>query len=82
MLHRNERVSRLLSRLTLLFLVASPAPPGVAAVEESRSTLHTYTPAATNDPGSVSLQRLLGVETGGTSAAAPTSDATVSAWSS
>ncbi|OYT24708.1 MAG: hypothetical protein CCU27_02745, partial [Nitrospira sp. UW-LDO-02] len=29
----------------------SPAPPGVAAVEESRSTLHTYTPAATNDPG-------------------------------
>jgi hypothetical protein len=51
MLHRNERVSRLLSRLTLLFFVASPAPPVVAAVEESRSTLHTYTPAATNDPG-------------------------------
>jgi hypothetical protein len=35
MLHRNERVSRLLSRFTLLFLVASPAPPVVAAVEES-----------------------------------------------
>jgi micrococcal nuclease len=51
MLHRNERVSRLLSRFTLLFFVASPAPPVVAAVEESRSTLHTYTPAATNDPG-------------------------------
>ena len=51
MLHRNERVSRLLSQFTLLFLVASPAPPAISAVEESRSTLHTYTPAATNDPG-------------------------------
>jgi micrococcal nuclease len=41
----------LLSRFTLLFLVASPAPPTTRAVEESRSTLHTYTPASTNDPG-------------------------------
>ncbi|HRC43768.1 MAG TPA: thermonuclease family protein [Nitrospira sp.] len=43
--------SRLLSRLTLLFLIASPATQATGAVEESRSTLHTYTPAATNDPG-------------------------------
>ncbi len=50
MLHRNERVSRLLSRFTLLFLVASPTPEAVSVMEESRSTLHTYTPAPTNDP--------------------------------
>ena len=43
--------SRLLSRLTLMLLVASPTAQAVGAVEESRSTLHTYTPAAGNDPG-------------------------------
>jgi micrococcal nuclease len=43
--------SRLLSRLTLLLLVASPASQAVGAVEESRSTLHTYTPAVPSDPG-------------------------------
>ncbi len=42
--------SRLLSRLTLLFLVASPTAQAVGAVEESRSTLHTYTPAIPSDP--------------------------------
>ncbi len=42
--------SRLLSRLTLLLLVASPAAQAVGAVEESRSTLHTYTPATPSDP--------------------------------
>lgn len=43
--------SRLLSRLTLLLLVASPAAQAVGAVEENRSTLHTYTPAVPSDPG-------------------------------
>ena len=42
--------SRFLSRLALLLLVASPATPALGAVEESRSTLHTYTPAIRNDP--------------------------------
>lgn len=42
--------SRLLSRLTLLFLVVSPTTQAVGAVEESRSTLHTYTPAVPSDP--------------------------------
>ena len=42
--------SRSLSRLALLLLVTSPAAPALGAVEESRSTLHTYTPAATNNP--------------------------------
>ncbi len=50
MLHRNERFSRLLSRFTLLFLVASPTSQAVSVMEESRSTLHTYTPAIKNDP--------------------------------
>ncbi len=50
MLYRTERVSRLLSRFTLLFLVALPTQPAVSAVEESRSTLHTYTPAIRNEP--------------------------------
>ncbi|WHZ23965.1 MAG: hypothetical protein OJF47_003077 [Nitrospira sp.] len=43
--------SRLLNRLTLLFLIASPATQAVGTVEESRSTLHTYTPAGPSDPG-------------------------------
>ncbi len=43
--------SRLLSRLTLLLLFASPITQAGAAVEESRSSLHTYAPAARNDPG-------------------------------
>lgn len=43
--------SRSLSRLALLLLVTSPAAPALGAVEESRSTLHTYTPASTNNPG-------------------------------
>ncbi len=51
MLYRNERVSRLLSQFTLLFLVASPTSPAISAMEESRSTLHTYTPRTTIDPG-------------------------------
>jgi hypothetical protein len=42
--------SRLLSRLTLLFLIASPTAQTTGAVEESRSTLHTYTPANPSDP--------------------------------
>lgn len=41
---------RSLSRLTLLLLVASPTALALGAVEESRSTLHTYTPASTNNP--------------------------------
>lgn len=62
MLHRNERVSRLLSRLTLLLLVASPTPPALSVMEESRSTLHTYTPAATNDPGPFHCQNCWGLK--------------------
>lgn len=62
MLHRNERVSRLLSRLTLLLLVASPTPPAFSVMEESRSTLHTYTPAATNDPGPFHCQNCWGLK--------------------
>jgi hypothetical protein len=50
MLHRILSDSRFLSRLTLLLLVATPILPAVGAMEESRSTLHTYTPAAPNDP--------------------------------
>ena len=61
MLHRNERVSRLLSRLTLLLLVASPTPPALSVMEESRSTLHTYTPAATNEPGPFHCQNCWGL---------------------
>ncbi|MDR4474610.1 MAG: thermonuclease family protein [Nitrospira sp.] len=41
--------SRTLSRLALLLLLASPATQALGAVEESRSTLHTYTPAAANN---------------------------------
>ena len=37
--------SRLLSRLTLLFLVVSPTTQAGGAVEENRSSLHTYTPS-------------------------------------
>lgn len=62
MLHRNERVSRLLSRLTLLLLVASPTPPALSVMEESRSTLRTYTPAATNDPGPFHCQNCWGLK--------------------
>lgn len=51
MLHTIVPDSRTLSRLLLLFLVTSPASPVLSAMEESRSTLHSYTPAATNDPG-------------------------------
>jgi len=51
MLHHIVPDSRLLSRLALLLLVASPATPALAVEEESRSSLHTYTPAAANSPG-------------------------------
>jgi len=51
MLHTIVPDSRFLSRLALLLLVASPTTTALAAVEESRSTLHTYTPAIKNDPG-------------------------------
>ena len=37
--------SRLFSRLTLLFLVVSPTTQAGGAVEENRSSLHTYTPS-------------------------------------
>lgn len=50
MLHMIVPGSRILSRLTLLLLVASPTAQAISAVEESRSTLHTYTPAAPIDP--------------------------------
>ena len=42
--------SRLLSRLALLLLVASPTTLALGAVEESRSTLRTYTPGISNEP--------------------------------
>ena len=42
--------SRFLSRFALLLLVASPTTLAHGAVEESLSTLHTYTPAIRNDP--------------------------------
>ena len=51
MLHTIILDSRTVSRLVLLLLVTSPLTPALSAMEESRSTLHTYTPAATNDPG-------------------------------
>ncbi|MDR4478526.1 MAG: thermonuclease family protein [Nitrospira sp.] len=50
MLHTIVPDSRTLSRLLLLFLVTSPASPVLSAVEESRSTLHTYTPETPRDP--------------------------------
>ena len=50
MMHLIVPDSRFLSRLALLLLLASPTAPALAAVEESRSTLHTYTPAIRNDP--------------------------------
>ncbi|ULA69197.1 MAG: TNase-like domain-containing protein [Nitrospira sp.] len=50
MLHYLVPDSRLLSRLVLLLLVASPTTPALAVEEESQSTLHTYTPAIRNDP--------------------------------
>ena len=51
MLHHIVPDSRLLSRLALLLLVASPTSPALAIEEESRSSLRTYTPAAANSPG-------------------------------
>lgn len=51
MLHHIVPDSRLLSRLVLLLLVASPTIPALAVEEESRSSLRTYTPAAANSPG-------------------------------
>ncbi|MDP9132675.1 MAG: thermonuclease family protein [Nitrospirota bacterium] len=51
MLNRTISTFRILSWLTLLFSVTSPIVTTVSAAEESRSTLHTYTPAAPNAPG-------------------------------
>lgn len=50
MLHHLVLDSRLLSWLALLLLVASPTATVLAVEEESRSTLHTYTPTIKNDP--------------------------------
>ena len=51
MLNRTISAFRILSSLTLLFPVAFPIVTAVSAAEESRSTLHTYTPAASSDSG-------------------------------
>lgn len=50
MLRAISSASRFLSRLALLLLVTSPTTPAAGALEESRSSLHTYTPAIRSDP--------------------------------
>ena len=45
--------SRSLRRWVFLLLVASPATPALGALEEHRSTLHTYTPGIGNERGPV-----------------------------
>ncbi|MCE3225152.1 MAG: exported protein of unknown function, putative nuclease [Nitrospira sp.] len=52
MLHMLAPGARVLSRLTLLLLVMSLAPQAAGAIEESRSTLHTYTPAPSSPSSS------------------------------
>lgn len=49
MLYRIAPGSDLVRQLTMLLIIASPTAPALSAVEESRSTLHTYTPATAND---------------------------------
>ncbi len=50
MTQASDHTSRLLTRLALMVLAIVPAGNAVGAVEESRSDLHTYTPAPSGDP--------------------------------
>ena len=64
MLHRNERVSRLLSRFTLLFLVAKTADPAQSGPGTTGKAAPGSAASAQSGPGTVGKAELVGRDGG------------------